>query len=192
MGTTIFIVLVLLAAICIPICLSMRNKKIYNEQLEQNNALAMENKAVHLSGLPATGREVCSIMVKNDNVIIKNARQEFNISMDKIIGAVVSQETRNVQTVQTTTKKKPSVGKAVVGGTLFGPAGAVVGGVSGKSKSTSNVQTRTELVKLFLTINYVSGECSKQIAFEGSPYCKFPQIQNAINSRIGTSSIQNL
>lgn len=101
----VIILVVIALAFAIPIYIGISNNKKYNQELEQNNALAIENKAIHLSGLPATGREVCSLMIKNNNIIIKNTRQEFNISMNKIVGAVVSQETRDVQTVKTTTKK---------------------------------------------------------------------------------------
>lgn len=166
----------------LPIYFVVRNNQKYREQLEQNSALAIENKAIHLSGLPATGREYCRIMVKNDGILINNVRQDFKITTDKIIGAVVSCETRDVQTVNSTTKKSPSVGKAVVGGALFGPAGAVIGGTSGKSKTTSSVQTRTEITKLYLTINYISEGEQRQLMFEGSPYCRFNDIQNNINA----------
>lgn len=70
----------------------------------------------------------------------------------------------------------------MVGGALFGPAGAVIGGTSGKSKTTSSVQTRTEITKLYLTINYISEGEQRQLMFEGSPYCRFNDIQNNINA----------
>lgn len=182
------IIIVIILVIVIPIYFTIKNNELYKEKLTENNALVMMDGAIHLSGLPTTGRESCSIMVKSDNVIINNNRQEFQIPMNKIIGAVVNQETRDVQTVQTTTKKSPSVGKAVVGGALFGPAGAVIGGVSGKSKSKSNVQTKTEIIKLYLTINYISEGEQRQLMFEGKPYCRFYDIQNNINTYASNGS----
>ncbi len=83
---------------------------------------------------------------------------------------------------QTNTKSSPSLGKAVVGGALFGPAGAIIGGASGKSKSTSNVQVSTQIVKLYLTIDYTSDGVQKQITFESRPTSYFYEVQNAINS----------
>lgn len=182
------IIIVIILVIVIPIYFTIKNNEIYKEKLTENNALAIMDGAIHLSGLPATGRESCSIMVKKENVIINNNRQEFQIPMNRIVGAVVNQETRDIQTVQTTTKKSPSVGKAVVGGALFGPAGAVIGGVSGKSKSKSNVQTRTEITKLYLIINYISEGEHRQLMFEGKPYCRFYDIQNNINAYANSGS----
>lgn len=108
----VIIIIAFMLIIGLPIYFVVRNNQKYREQLEQNSALAIENKAIHLSGLPATGREYCRIMVKNDGILINNVRQDFKITTDKIIGAVVSCETRDVQTVNSTTKKSPSVGKS--------------------------------------------------------------------------------
>ena len=186
------IIVAIILAIVLPIWYIVRNNKIYEEALDENNALAMESNAIHVSGLPATGREKCSVMVKRDSVVINNCRQEFQIPMNKIIGAVVNQETRNVQNVQYNTKKSPSVGKAIVGGALFGPAGAIIGGASGKSKTTSKVENRTEVIKLYLTINYNYEGEQRQVMFEGNPYCKFYSIQNNINTSISSSGTYTL
>ena len=39
-----------------------------------------------------------------------------------------------------TTKTSPSIGKAIVGGALFGPTGAIIGGLSGTSKNVSETK----------------------------------------------------
>lgn len=192
----VFIIASVALIIFLPIYLQNKSNKAYQERLEVANnkarenhvidtegyTLAIENRAVHRSGLPATGNEICTITVKSKEIAINSPRQEFKIPMDRVIGAVVNKETRDIQNVQYSTKKSPSIGKAVVGGALFGPAGAIIGGTSGKSKTTSNVQTRTEVTKLYLTINYTSGGEHKELIFEGSPYCRFNEVQNNINA----------
>ncbi|MEI3163742.1 MAG: hypothetical protein V8S74_10245 [Lachnospirales bacterium] len=190
MGVIIIIAIIL--AIILPIIYIISSNSRYQESLEENNALAMESNAIHTSGLPATGREKCSIIVKKEEIIINNGRQDFLMPMRKITGAVVSQETRSIQNTQYNTKKSPSIGKAVVGGALFGPAGAIIGGTSGKAKTTSNTQVRTEIVKLYLTIDYISDNIPKQIMFEGSPFCRFYDIQNNINVNISNNDIYTL
>lgn len=190
MGVIIIIAIIL--AIILPIIYIISSNSRYQESLEENNALAMESNAIHSSGLPATGREKCSIIVKDKEIVINNGRQDFLMSMKKVTGAVVNQETRNIQNVQYNTKKSPSISKAVVGGALFGPAGAIIGGTSGKAKTTSNTQVKTEIVKLYLTINYISDDTSKQIIFEGSPFCRFYDIQNNINANIGDNDTYTL
>ena len=174
------IVIAIILCIVLPIVFVLVQKAEHESKLQENDALAIEEKAVHVNGLPSTGRELCSIMVTKDKVLFKTERQEFEIPSTKLIGAIVGQETRDVQSVQTNTKSSPSLGKAV--GALFGPAGAIIGGASGKSKSTSNVQVSTQIVKLYLTIDYTSDGVQKQITFESRPTSYFYEVQNAINS----------
>lgn len=192
MGMIIIIVIALILVIILPIIYVANNNIKYNESLEENNALAIENNAIHISGLPATGREKCSVIVRKEEIVINNGRQDFLMPMSKITGSVVNQETANIQDTQYNTKKSPSLGKAVVGGALFGPAGAIIGGASGKAKTTSNTQIRTEVVKLYLTINYVSDNTPKQIMFEGTPLCRFYNIQNNINANISNNGTYTL
>lgn len=188
---TIMVIAIILC-IVLPILFILASKEAHNSKLQENDALAIEEKAVHLNGLPATGRELCSIIVKNDKVLFKTERQEFEMPLEKIIGAVVGQETKDIQTIQTNAKASPSLGKAVVGGALFGPAGAIIGGTSGKTKSTSNVQVSTQIVKLYLTIDYISEGEEKQLMFESRPTSYFYEVQNAINSIIGKRNIENV
>lgn len=202
----ILIIACFVLVIFFPIYLQHKGNQAYQERLEAANNTAKENhtidtegytlaivdRATHVSGLPATGNEICSITVKSKEVAINTPRQEFKIPMEKVTGAIINKETREIQDVQYKTKKSPSIGKAVVGGALFGPAGAVIGGASGKSKTTSNVNTRTEVVKLYLTINYISDGDNKELIFEGSPYCRFNEIQNNINAYASTGGTYTL
>lgn len=61
-------------------------------------------------------------------------------------------EERDTQSISYThqkTKTKGGLGRALVGGALFGPAGAIVGGVTGKRKSVTIGNTRTSNIEYF-------------------------------------------
>ena len=61
--------------------------------------------------------------------------------------------------VNTTGKKKASVGKAIVGGALLGDAGAIIGGTSGKTSSKSVETHYCNNLKLKITINDLTNPC---------------------------------
>ena len=62
-------------------------------------------------------------------------------------------------------KKSPSLGKAVVGGTLFGAAGAIIGGTSGKTRSISRSTTTVDNYCYRLSIDFTYGEKKYRIDF---------------------------
>ena len=69
-------------------------------------------------------------------VLINNERHHF----DEIKGAeiVINNSYRVMTTYTGNSKKHISLGKAVVGGALFGPLGALVGGAMGKTTTSGN------------------------------------------------------
>lgn len=69
-------------------------------------------------------------------VLINNERYKFNEIED---AKIVRRDSFRVVTTSTgNSKKHISVGKAIVGGTLFGPIGAITGGAMGKRMSSEN------------------------------------------------------
>ena len=64
-----------------------------------------------------------------------------------------------ITTVQTQTDNKVSLGKAVVGGTLFGPVGAIIGGSAGKSISNSTQTDYCTSLNIKITLNDLSNPC---------------------------------
>jgi hypothetical protein len=67
---------------------------------------------------------------------------------------ILSCELEEVTHTVTTTKKKHSIGRAVAGGVLLGPVGAIVGGASAGSSSAS--EQKLDHVLLRLTLNDLS------------------------------------
>lgn len=68
----------------------------------------------------------------------KDSSKVFNIISFSWTGPKYEQK---AQTTTTTKTKKGGLGRALVGGAIAGPAGAVVGGVTGKSKGRSTSTT---------------------------------------------------
>lgn len=88
-----------------------------------------------------------SINEKTKKIRINDTVYNFK---DIVQGVVV--EDGNAITT-TTEKKKSSIGKAIVGGALFGPAGAIIGGTAGKSVSTSTSTLYCSKLEVVVTVN---------------------------------------
>lgn len=187
------IILLVVYIIYILIIYPIYTKFKYKEELTNTNSIVLVHCATHIQGLPATGNEYCSIFVKNEFVEIATNSQKFVIDYDKIYGAIVSANKETIiQNIETITKHKASIGKAVVGGALFGPAGAIIGASGGKSKSTSTVNSQEVIKSLYLAINYKGESGDNSIMFEGNPRCNFRIIQNEINNRIKKDNVVSL
>ncbi|EPY2307080.1 hypothetical protein ACXATD_002751 [Clostridium sporogenes] len=91
-------------------------------------------------------------------LVIKDSKNNYpvvNISFEKLVAVDIVHEKDIIET------NKNSVGRAMAGGILLGPLGAIVGGISGVG-SKKNYKLRT-----FLVINYKSkDEEIKVISFE--------------------------
>ncbi|MBU3107137.1 hypothetical protein [Clostridium gasigenes] len=122
------------------------------------------NRSVNLSYMDGlngyvigTAVEV-SINDENQSVTVKSRaykKPEIHLKLDQITGVTVISEKDVVE------KSKSTVGRAVVGGVLLGPLGAIVGGMSGIG---NKVKSST---KYFMVINYKSREEEiKVLSFE--------------------------
>ena len=146
------------------------SKKIYKEQdKDYNNRVSMaENKLKELE--TAREKEIETI-TKNRWQNCGSAPFEYNMTEGKIKindnlhifsdvkGAEVVKEDsfKTITTSTGKTKKHVSLGKAVVGGALLGPAGAIAGGVMGKNtssgKSVSNEVPMCNFIGVNVDIN---------------------------------------
>lgn len=146
----------------------------------------IEDKEVqHISGLPGMGEEMCRITIKSKILYIDGSKH-FEIPMERVIGANVSPQIRTIQTYNTTTKNKPSIGRAVAGGVLFGTPGAIIGGMSGKSKTTTTVNEQNIVEALYLSINYTdTNGISQQLIFKGIYHSNLYDLRDKINAYAG-------
>lgn len=61
--------------------------------------------------------------------------------------------------INTTSQKHVAIGKALVGDFLFGPVGAIIGGTSGKTTSTSQQEEICSNLKIKITLNDFEEPC---------------------------------
>lgn len=69
------------------------------------------------------------------------------IRYETIQSVEVEQEVKLITESKGETKKKGVVKRSIVGGLLFGPAGAIIGGATAKEKTNVQAQTRQEIIR---------------------------------------------
>lgn len=69
------------------------------------------------------------------------------IRYETIQSVEVEQEVKLITESKGETKKKGVVKRSIVGGVLFGPAGAIIGGATAKEKTSVQAQTRQEIIR---------------------------------------------
>lgn len=117
------------------------------------NLKHLENKGFDLVKEVSFDDEFLSIKQK-----FNNKAPVIKLRLDKITGVVETTDT------EVKTKSKSVLGRAMLGGIFLGPAGAVVGGISGTKDKVS-----TEIKFLFI-INYLDSNSETQaLIFEQLP-----------------------
>ncbi|GAA0122255.1 hypothetical protein UT300018_15710 [Clostridium faecium] len=90
-------------------------------------------EVLHNEGLPM-GEVLCNLYLCKDVFLIKAfTGEEFKINIDNIIYSYTTYEK------ETITEIKGSIGKAALGGLLFGNAGAIVGGMPKSKEKVKNI-----------------------------------------------------
>lgn len=103
-------------------------KSIYKAHKNPSNVLPFN----HIEGIKFLNpQEVVNVEILEDSVIIYQKKETIlsTIPIKTIENVLVLQEFENTE------KNKSVIGRAVVGGLLLGPVGAIVGGMSGTSKN---------------------------------------------------------
>ncbi|MCM1114252.1 MAG: hypothetical protein NC397_02000 [Clostridium sp.] len=129
-------------------------------------------KGVYISGLPSnfiTKNIFCLILDEESGILqFKRAledEQSVNLSLSKIKSLEIISEDE--------IKESNGVGRAIAGGLLFGPTGAVVGAVTAKDKKKK---------VYYEALNYISNGEEKSIIFQSGDlnYFKLKKILKAI------------
>jgi len=90
------IVIVILSIVFTVICtwtivdypIILRNKR--HEEIKKSfNAVAIEEDAYHIGGLPSTGNEKCFLIAKEDELIINTLSRSFNIKYEQIYNTII-------------------------------------------------------------------------------------------------------
>lgn len=103
----------------------------------------------------------------------KQYANESKASNQKMQGVLYTQYigANSYETIsKTKTKKGSLVGRSVVGGALFGPAGAIIGGSSAKKKTTSVTKATNEVSFL---VFYQNGTIEEDVAIKGTEKYRF-------------------
>lgn len=83
-------------------------------------------------------------------------------------------------------KRKPSLGKALVGGAIFGPAGAIIGGISGKKKvNQKSVTTSLPIcskLQIIVTVTDLKSPVVNLIFINGNVYKNSNEYNEAFES----------
>ena len=136
----------------------------YNKRIsDAQKALSAEEKTLQktVSAWNSAVRTYAGISLYNDRVVFGGTVMPFTYPVTAHV-----ETSGNVYTSTEVSGKTGGfgVGRAVVGGALFGPVGAVVGGATKKGKVSSTTTTHDER-RLFITISSPQG----QITAEGKP-----------------------
>jgi len=97
---------------------------------------------IYISGIPGLVKKMgCKLIIDDDNINVSRfGKIKANIKIKDIIQVEAKKET---DFTPSTEKDKSVIGRAIGGGLLLGPLGAVVGGMSGVGKKTKKQATTT-------------------------------------------------
>lgn len=163
---------------------SQRKKEEKKKRKEELNKKNQENKELekrrimgkHQTGLPIAQDVVCRITNQDDEFQISGGGNDFVLRKDKISEISVMTDTEIQK------QYVSSIGRAVAGGVVFGPLGAMVGGRA-KEKKT---KTKT----YYLIFTYVSDNEIHYMSFE-IEYAVVPKASKWRSDARGRTSSQN-
>lgn len=164
-------------------CISnhLKRKKKLQNNLKENNA-SLSCPLLYLEGIPyLTPNIMCTVLATENKLIFKANTQNFELNYSQITNL---QQITNMEIVQ---KNKSSIKRGVVGGLAFGPAGLLLGGLSGIGTKD------TKQLKNYLVINYKSSSSDEinVLNFQSLNYNNCNKIITFVNSKI-TKDEQNI
>ena len=122
------------------------------------------------------GRTV-EVNLYNDELTLTSLKDVITLRYSQITDVYYGVQSSIVE------KDKSPIGRAVVGGLLFGSAGAVVGAVSGSGKKEKTVD------KLMFIIGYISSEGEEKfLQFEDTRLFKGRKLAATLKDKCGISS----
>lgn len=119
----------------------------FREKLQETIALKEEQINIDKKNNFTQIVSQLAINEKTKKVRINDTIYNFK---DIIQGVIVEDGNTITTTIE---KRKSSIGKAIVGGALFGPAGAIIGGTAGRSVSTSTNALYCSKLEVVVTVN---------------------------------------
>ena len=121
-------------------------EKQRNKELSKRNVIGWNTMTTkHLMGLPSAENMVCKIIYLEDKFMFISAGNSYNLDLNKITAITILTDKEI---------KSSSIGEALLGYTLFGKVGGIVGGWD-KTKNTN-----------YMVFTYVKDERPESIIFE--------------------------
>lgn len=149
-GGGIFFGIIALVCLFFPIKLMIKTIKNKNRIAKEKEQKLKEYEESR--GITKISNNV-SIIEKEKIIILNQNEYQFK----NIMGCELIEDGNSITSI--TGKKKASLGKALVGGALFGGAGAIIGGTSGKTRSTAIETNYCTNLKIKITINNLQTPC---------------------------------
>lgn len=151
---------------------------LFNPKYMSNVYYAVEDSLPNIKdGMMVTA------FAKEDGVLIKAVdKNEVMLPYDRI------EDVQYVQAVETKDVDKSVIGRGVVGALVFGPVGAVVGGMSGIGKK-SKTKMRTFMLIAFESKDGTVMDIPLEIG-GGTNYARVPKLLNEIREKSGLEPIE--
>lgn len=131
--------------------------------------------AEHMAGLPLAQSAACTVSFEDACIAIHSSGNAFNLSYDKITAMDLKTSTE-IQKAYVS-----SIGGAIVGGALFGPLGAMVGGRAKEKKS--------KIVENFIIFTYLKDGNIDYLSFKVQAAHKAMGLIQQYNPRIARQGI---
>ena len=112
----------------------------------------------HLEGLEGFPKTATKAILDKENMNITFSQIGLKNTVCIPISSITNAETHTEKEL----KEKSVLGRAAVGGLLFGGAGAVVGAISGASPKEKNIH--------YMTLSYIDNNEEKTLLFKIEPY----------------------
>ncbi|MBD5132877.1 MAG: hypothetical protein HDT38_00135 [Clostridiales bacterium] len=106
-----------------------QERKQQKQKAKERNSRMLEVE--HMAGLPLAQSAACTVSFEEGCITIYSSGNRFNLNYDKITAMDLKTSTEIQKTYVS------SAGGAIVGGALFGPLGAMVGGRVKEKRSTT-------------------------------------------------------
>ncbi|WP_068505715.1 hypothetical protein [Paenibacillus kribbensis] len=171
--------LALIVGITIAIWQSVNSAKEKKQIMNEENAIAL-SKMFHVEGLPIAEKTACTILLKQDRILVKAGGAEFNVAINQITAAEVKTDVEIANIVSS------SAVKGIAGGLLFGPIGLVVGArAKNKEKKTYNY---------YFILNYINseGNLSSLLFDSGSNHFSAMQIKNKLDPLLQNNGVRQV
>lgn len=141
---------------------SAKHKEIKAEKKRQREKEDQEYEQILNTFLMNNAKQYSNIYfdLKSNKILIGRrllSRDYTVLNFSDIETYDISQQDHDETETTSTTKKKHTITRAVAGGLIAGPVGAVVGGVTGKTKGHANSVTKEYLDYLGLSIMLKDG-----------------------------------